>query len=242
MTATATERQSSREQRSESQYAVDPGLSLRIAAGLATPEEIQRHRAQANERDKEKRAMRASRVEEYAGMDEAQRKNRVREVEREFEEVSDEMRSMNDTQPLWHERRERKLELAFELEDLKLSLERRRYDDVRADKERRTASQKQLDVAKNAPFNEGGAPIVEDGTAEGLPGSVDPPEGEQDLNVDSGALLKGTTGRGLSLEQRIAQSKAAQSSAVSPALQSGTQGTIGTAHTDSAAHAAVTRQ
>lgn len=56
MTATATERQSSREQRSESQYAVDPGLSLRIAAGLATPEEIQRHRAQANERDKEKRS------------------------------------------------------------------------------------------------------------------------------------------------------------------------------------------
>jgi hypothetical protein len=158
-------------------------LASRVAIGAATPDEIKKYNEERAQRLAERQQQRAERAQEFAGMEPAEMQKQRKTTQMEFERISDEMRSIPSTTPLWHDLREEKLELAFELEDMSAGDKLREYNQRREAAEKRSEDKKQYDIAKNLPA---ACPIPEN-----APGSEEPSEEEMNPELDSHEILKG---------------------------------------------------
>ena len=166
----------------------DALLAQRVANGQATPDEVGTYRIQRAARDAEINEVRASRAEEFAGMDKAELDATEQHLQRELDKVSLEMRNVAPQSPLFKSKRQEKLNLAFALEDIKAGRDQRKYNDATADQQNRSDERKQFDAAKNMPLSSDDAAHAIDSE---VPGKETPSEDEQNPNLDSRQMLKG---------------------------------------------------
>lgn len=169
--------------------AADQTLSRRVSSGLATPEELRQYQNERQQRRQQFTRMRAERTNQYAQLDVKERTRKQAEAQREFDRISNEMRSVSPNTPIWQEMREEKLEAFYELEDYKNAANVQAYNERSEAMRQRSEQRRQLDVAKNAPFNTE-IPLVESGTD--APGSEEPGTDVQDPTLDSRDILKGS--------------------------------------------------
>jgi hypothetical protein len=122
-------------------------------------------------------------------MDKAELDNEERQLQRELDAVSLEMRNVAPLSPLFKAKRQEKLNLAFALEDIKAGRDQRRYNDAQQDAQNRSDERKQFDAAKNMPLSSDDAAHAIDSSD--VPGKETPSVDEQNPNLDSRQLLKG---------------------------------------------------
>ena len=186
---TATAEQTRFGQAMSDRSAANQTLGRRVASGLATPQELQQYQNEKQQRKQQFNQMRAERTQQFAQLKPQERQRKQEEAQREFDRISNEMRSVNPNTPIWQEMRQEKLEVFHELDDYKNAANVQAYNERSEALRVRSEQRKQLDVAKNAPFNTE-IPLVESGTD--APGSEEPGEDVMNPALDSRDLLKGS--------------------------------------------------